>query len=114
MGLLLSVDREYRDRAAAGTLRRIAPRRFNPTGEAWLPVLHTSRGGWLCTALFSNSGRAHQLGRTDDWVVLRVERGGEELQYTVVTETRGELAGRRVVRGREAECRSLYRPARAA
>lgn len=114
VGLLLSVDREYRERAAGGTLRRIAPRRFNPEGEAWLPVLHTSRGGWLCTALFSNSGRAHQLGRTHDWVVLRIERGGDELQYTVVTETRGDLEGRRVVRGREAECRSLYRPARAA
>ncbi len=29
---LLDVDREYRERATAGTLRRIAPQRFNPTG----------------------------------------------------------------------------------
>ena len=40
---LLDVDREYRESAAAGRLRTIAPRRFNPTHEAWLPVLHTRR-----------------------------------------------------------------------
>lgn len=31
-----------------------------------------------------------------------------EGQHTVVTETRGSLVGRRVVRGREAECRAHY------
>jgi DNA polymerase (family X) len=34
----LDVDREYCDQAALGTRRRIAPRRFNPSGEVWLPV----------------------------------------------------------------------------
>jgi hypothetical protein len=29
----LDVDREYREQAALGTRRRIAPRRFNPSGE---------------------------------------------------------------------------------
>jgi DNA polymerase (family X) len=52
---LLDVDREYRERAAAGTLQRITPRRFNPRGEAWLPVRHTERAGRHYTALFSNS-----------------------------------------------------------
>ena len=33
---LLAVDREYREKAASGRLRKIAPKRFNPTGEAWL------------------------------------------------------------------------------
>jgi hypothetical protein len=56
------------------------------------------------TALFSNTARAHALGRTHDWVVLFYERNGDEGQCTVVTETRGPLAGRRVVRGRESEC----------
>jgi hypothetical protein len=55
---LLDVDREYREKAAAGTLRLIAPRRFNPTGEAWLPVLHTRRGQRRYTALFSNTARS--------------------------------------------------------
>ena len=32
----------------------------------------------------------------------------DEGQHTVVTETSGSLKGRRVVRGREAECRDLY------
>jgi DNA polymerase (family 10) len=101
---LLAVDAEYRERAAAGTLRTIAPRRFNPEGRAWLPVLHTERDGWSFTALFSNTARAHELGTTRDWVILYTERDGDEDQCTVVTERQGPLAGRRVVRGREAEC----------
>ena len=59
------------------------------------------------TALFSNTALAHQLGRTGDWVVIYFNReGGTEHQRSVVTETRGPLEGQRVVRGREAECRT--------
>jgi hypothetical protein len=102
-GEILDVDREYRERAAAGTLRRIAPKRFNPSQEAWLPILHTQRGPRHYTALYSNTARAHQLAKTHDWVVVYLDTPGAERQWTVVTETRGVLAGRRVVRGREAE-----------
>lgn len=109
VALLLEIDREYREQAAAGRLRTIAPKRFNPQGEAWLPVLHAERGGWHFTALFSNTARAHELGRTRDWVVIYYYDGEHvEAQCTVVTETRGALEGRRVVRGREAECRAVY------
>jgi hypothetical protein len=100
---LLDVDREYLEKAAAGKLRMIAPRRFNPEKSAWLPVLHTQRGSWSFTALFSNTARAHQLGTTGDWVVIFFERDGREGQCTVVTEHTGPRAGRRVVRGRENE-----------
>ena len=112
VGVLLAVDRQYREAAAAGRLPRIAPRRFNPSGEAWLPILHAERGAWQVTALFSNTARAHELGTTRDWVVVyfHADAGGEG-QRTVVTETRGVLAGRRVVRGREDECRAHYEPA---
>lgn len=107
--LLLEVDRLYRDKAAAGELRQIAPKRFNPGGEAWLPIFHTDRDGWSFTALYSNTALAHDLGRTDDWVVIYFGRpGGREHQRTVVTETRGPLEGQRVVRGREPECRHHY------
>jgi len=107
--VLLDVDREYRDKVQAGTLPTIAPRRFNPGGEAWLPVLHALREPWHFTALFSNTARAHELGRTRDWVVLYFHDDDHvERQRTVVTETRGSLQGRRVVRGREAECRAWY------
>jgi len=106
---LLAVDREYRERAGADALPTIAPRRFNPSGESWLPVLHTVRDDWHFTALFSNTAQAHQLGRTRDWVVLYFyDDEHAEGQHTVVTETHGPLAGRRVVRGREAECRAHY------
>jgi DNA polymerase (family X) len=105
---LLDVDREYRDKAAAGQLRRIAPKRFNPSGEAWLPVLHTQRGERHYTVLFSNTARAHQLGKTHDWVVLYYDGGQGERQCTVITSPRGPLTGRRIVRGREGECVSYY------
>ncbi|MGZ5094387.1 MAG: helix-hairpin-helix domain-containing protein [Burkholderiales bacterium] len=107
--LLLDIDRDYREKAAAGTLPAIAPRRFNPGAEAWLPIMHASRDGWHFTVLYSNTARAHELGRTRDWVVVYFYDGDHaEGQHTIVTEARGTLAGRRVVRGREAECRALY------
>lgn len=106
---LLDVDREYRSKAARGELERIAPRRFNPSGEAWLPILHTTRGDRRYTALFSNTGRAHELGKTRDWVVLYVDDGRWERQATVITSTRGPMEGRRIVAGREYECLELHR-----
>jgi hypothetical protein len=107
--LLLDVDREYRSGAAAGTLRTIAPRRFNPGGERWLPVMHAQRDGWHFTALYSNTALAHKLGRVRDWVVLYFYDGDHvERQCTVVTEPRGPMAGLRVVRGREDECLRLH------
>jgi putative hydrolase len=109
VSMLLDVDREYREKADAGTLPTIAPRRFNPRNEAWLPVLHAERNSWHFTVLFSNTGRAHELGHTRDWVVIYFYNDHhEEGQHTVVTETRGPLVGKRVVRGREAECREYY------
>ena len=108
VAMLLHVDREYRYRSQTGELPQIAPRRFNPDGAAWLPVLNTYRAAWRFTALFSNTARAHSLEKTDDWVVIYAEREGQEMQFTVVTETRGPLEGHRVVRGREAECRAFY------
>jgi hypothetical protein len=106
---LLAVDREYRRRAADGSLPIIAPRRFNPEHRAWLPLLRTRRGGHDYTALFSNTQRAHELGRTRDWVVLYVDGAGGERRYTVITARLGVLSGRRVVRGREPECLAYYR-----
>ena len=106
---LLAVDHEYREKATRGELPTIAPKRFNPSGEAWLPVLHVTRDGLHYTALFSNTALAHQLGRTRDWVVLFFyDDDHVEGQHTIVTETHGPLAGRRVVRGREVECGAYY------
>lgn len=103
--LILDVDREYRERAKAGDLKLIAPKRFNPKGNAWLPILHTERGLWHFTVLFSNTARAHELGKTADWVIVFYSSDHQvEDQSTVVTETNGPLKGQRVVRGREQEC----------
>jgi putative hydrolase len=105
---LLDVDREYRDSADAGRLPMIAPRRFNPERQAWLPVLHTTRGSRHYTALFSNTALAHRLRRTHDWVVIYSDGEREEHQATVVTARVGPLAEHRVVRGREGECLGYY------
>jgi putative hydrolase len=108
--LLLEVDETYSRSAEGDLLPTIAPKRFNPEGKAWLPVFQTDRDSWHLTALYSNTARAHQLGRTRDWVVLYFYDGDHrEGQRTVVTETKGYLKGKRVVRGREAECREYYR-----
>ena len=105
---LLDVDREYRDKAAADELPTIAPRRFNPSGEAWLPILHTHRGERNYTALYSNTARAHDLRQTHDWVVLYYDGGLDERQCTVITSQWGKLAGKRIVRGRENDCAEFY------
>ncbi|HMJ50216.1 MAG TPA: helix-hairpin-helix domain-containing protein [Burkholderiales bacterium] len=109
INLLLEVDREYREKGASGRLPKISPKRFNPKNEAWLSVLHTKRDGWHFTVLYSNTALAHKLGRLRDWVVLYFyDNDHVERQRTVVTETRGSLVGKRVIRGREQECQDFY------
>jgi hypothetical protein len=108
VGELLEIDHEYRTAAARRDLPTIAPRRFNPVNEPWLPLLQTRRGSWRYRVLFSNTALAHRLGQTRDWVVIYFEDGWSSGQRTVVTERRGDLRGRRVVRGREQECRSHH------
>ena len=104
--MLLSVDLEYRSRS--DRLPLITPRRFNPEGRAWLPVLHTQRPGWHFTALYSNTARAHELARVKDWVVVYADDGKHpEWTYTVVTARTGPLTGHRVVRGRDDECERI-------
>jgi Holliday junction resolvasome RuvABC DNA-binding subunit len=112
VGLLLDVDKEYRWRSRTGQLRHIAPRRFNPEGAAWLPIMEVERDGWDFKALFSNTQRAHELGRTRDWVVIYYHRDGDNGQATVVTARTGRLRELRAVRGRELECRRHYAEAR--
>ena len=105
---LLDVDREYREAAQAGRLPTVAPRRFNPGKKSWLPILHTQRGNRHYTALFSNTARAHRLGTTNDWVILYQDGESGSHQCTVVTCHHGPLEGRRIVRGREAECQEYF------
>jgi DNA polymerase (family X) len=111
VALLLAIDEEYRQRAERGELPTIAPKRFNPDEEKWLPIFNTTRDGWKFTLLFSNTAQAHELDKTRDWVVIyfEPESGGNERQHTVITAESGSLAGRRIVRGREKETREHYR-----
>ncbi|HEU4993622.1 MAG TPA: hypothetical protein VFT29_02345 [Gemmatimonadaceae bacterium] len=86
---LLGVDREFRRSRVA--------------------VLHTARGQRRYTALFSISALAQRVRRERDWVIIELEEPGENSRWTVVTEWRGFLRGKRVVRGRELECFGFYR-----
>jgi Holliday junction resolvasome RuvABC DNA-binding subunit len=106
---LLDVDAEYRQEAAGDRLQKIAPRRFNPAREAWLPILHATRGEHHYTALFSNTAHAHQQQKTRDWVVLYCDGHEHDWRWTVITAEFGRLHGLRIVRGREDECEEHYR-----
>lgn len=108
VALLLAIDQEYRARIDTHLLPTITPRRFNPENEPWLPPYQTDRDGWRFRAIFSNTALAHRLGQTRNWVVITFNDGVNAGQRTIVTETRGDLRGRRVVRGRERECREHY------
>jgi DNA polymerase (family 10) len=105
---LLAIDEEYRLHAEDEAMPRLTPRRFNPEHEPWLPLFVADRDGWRLRALYSNTALAHRLGKTRDWVVVSFHDGFHSSQRTVVTETRGDLRGLRVVRGRERECRAYY------
>lgn len=105
---LLAIDREYRELADRDRLPRVAPRRFNPEGGAWLPVFRAERNGRRYTALYSNTSRAHEVGALRDWVVIYREDKKLGGTWTVVTARLGPLKGRRVVRGRELECEAYY------
>jgi DNA polymerase (family 10) len=105
---LLAVDEEYRSRSGRNELPTIAPHRFNPEAASWLPLLTTRRNGWQYRALYSNTAVAHRLNQTHNWVVLYFTSGAVSGQRTIVTETQGDLRGKRVVRGREQECREHY------
>ena len=106
--LLLELDAKYRRLSDADRLKKIATKRFNPKGEAWLPIMHADQNGWSFTALYSNTARAHDLGKVLDWVVIYYEIDHHKDQCTVVTATSGPLRGKRVVRGRETECLEFY------
>lgn len=84
---LLDVDREFRRHALGGDA-----------------IVHTERDGRRYTALFSQSALAYQHRRQHDWVIIDLETPGPNLRWTVVTEWRGAMKGKRVVRGREVEC----------
>ena len=105
---LLEIDRIYRERAALGRLVTVAPRKFNPTGAAWLPILRITRHGHRYCAAFANTARSHRLGHEHDWVVIYRETKADFGIWTVLTSQYGALRGKRIVRGREAECHSYY------
>ncbi len=88
IGLILRLDQDYRQKAKEGKLRKIAPSRFNPTNAIWLPMYHVEQEGWHFTIMFSNTARAHELGKTEDWVIFFYEKDNHESQATVVTESR--------------------------
>jgi putative hydrolase len=100
---LLAIDREFRTLASERGEMRCYP---GDTGAVM--VLQTERGGWKVRATFSATPLAQRLGLTRDWVVLHFDNGREHGQRTVVTETRSQLHGRRVVRGRERECSACW------
>jgi hypothetical protein len=95
---LLAVDAEFRAHVE---------RHRGAGGLAWLPPFRLERDSWRYRCRFARSVLALRAGKADDWVEITFAADGKEGQRVVVTEERGDLAGRRVVRGRERECRAL-------
>jgi hypothetical protein len=105
---LLEIDRQYRVQAAQRRLLTVAPAKDNPSRAAWLPILRVERGGYHYLAHYTNTEASRRYGRLYDWVAIFREDKEAFGQWTVVTARRGPLGGRRVVRGREQECREYY------
>ena len=89
-------------------MRLTAPCRCNPTGKAWLPILHTHHDDRQYTALYPNTARAHDLGTTDDWVIIYRDDHDGHGQWTVITALFGSMKGKRIIRGREGERAACY------
>jgi len=97
-------------RHAAATLRQLpepVSRVLEAQGLEGLERL-PDRGERHYTALFSNTAQAHRTGKTGDWVVIYRDHGAVDGQWTVVTGPSSPWHGRRIVRGREAECMRHY------
>jgi DNA polymerase/3'-5' exonuclease PolX len=92
---LLTLDADYRSRIEAN--------------QRWKWVGRSEVGEWDCSVAFADTAIAHRLRRTRDWVTIHFDDGHHNGERTVVTEVRGDLCGKRVVRGREEECREHYR-----
>ena len=102
MATLLHVDREYRAKAIDDCLPIVSPHTADSKTASLVPVLHTGREGWYFTALYSNTASARARNRINDWVVIYYYDGaGNDGQVTVVSELRGPMRGKRVVRGRD-------------
>lgn len=102
---LLAIDQEYRGRAEQHELPQIAPRNPVPGQRNWLPVLHAERRGRWFTVLYAGGAA------TGDAVVIYRDDAIGDGQWVVASSDLGAFRGRRVVRGREAECRVHYRRA---
>ncbi|MDG1872611.1 MAG: helix-hairpin-helix domain-containing protein [Mariniblastus sp.] len=109
---ILDIDDQYRFEVRNKTLPKVTPQRNNPAHEAWLPILHTQRGGRHYSALYSNTAHAHEFGMNKDWVVIYLEdhhHANQHGRWTVITSQFGKLRGKRIVRGRESACAEYYR-----
>jgi hypothetical protein len=107
VGILLDIDREYREKAAASMLPRVPAGEGKRADDGVVPVLHARRDPWYFTAMYANGARTHSRGDDAVLVYFHSERN-PETQRTVAGERRGPFAGRRIVRGREAECIELF------
>ncbi|WP_210325104.1 DNA-binding protein [Mesorhizobium silamurunense] len=91
---LLQVDRIYRERASAGQLRKIAPKRFNPAGDAWLPILHARHGDCI-------SPLCSQTASSRTGFIRRPTGSSSTITRTACLVSSGSWLGKRIIRGRE-------------
>jgi hypothetical protein len=97
---LLFVDASFRKHVAEHPAEQVA--------LGWLPLFRLEYRGWRYRASFCRTAIAQRLGKMQDWVTVSFDNGCASGQRMVVSEVRGDLRGRRVVRGRERACRAHY------
>lgn len=100
---LLALDRLYWRKAARGELPRVAPDRFNPLAEAWLPLMHIESRGWWFSVMNANAGRADGLATAGSDVRIYFAGQGACERVRLIESVRSGSSIRRRVRGREAE-----------
>ena len=83
MALWRATDRVIKSKSgSSGAIAEDFAPSIYPTGKRWLPIMHLERDGWWFSALYANTARAHELGKTHDWVVIYYEREGHQRGLT--------------------------------
>jgi putative hydrolase len=109
VALILDVDEEYRAAASDGGLRTVERRRPGGWEYVSVPIIETVRGQWYFTAVYADVRTAAEPEADYARVRVSYSLDGAEGECLVTTASSGEIAGKRVVVGREVECRKHYR-----
>ena len=103
----LSVARKHHKAHPFAMVKGVNPNQIQGVREA-IRELGRDKAVLLSTHILSEVEAVCDRVVLIDRGTLQFDGTPDERQWTVITSTRGPLAGRRIVRGREGECRRFY------